>query len=83
MSIARENKVERILLSGKKKKYLVSIQCECNYIAGEPFLKSLDLVSDVDNSKHLCLETRNSCFVLLKGFYGCVYLFLSSFMCVL
>lgn len=28
---------------------------------------SLDLVSDFDNSKHLCVEIRNSCLVLLKG----------------
>lgn len=32
---------------------------------------SLDLVSDFDNSKHLCLGNRNSYFVL-KGFWGYV-----------
>lgn len=40
--------------------------------------KKLDLVSDFDNSKHLCMGNRNSYFVL-KGFWA-MYLFLSSFM---
>lgn len=45
--------------------------------------KSLDLVSEFDNSKHLCMENKNSCFVLLESFWSCVCLLLSCFiMCI-
>ena len=74
-----------ITLSKKKKVYKLAFNDECNYIAGEPFKqqKSLDLVSEFDNSKHLCMENKNSCFVLLEGFWSCVCLLLSCFiMCI-